>query len=60
MRPHPAAQHPAARLLLVYAACLALMLVTAVAIASMRNAPAAQVDQGRAVETGAPIQATAR
>ena len=36
--------HPASRVLLLYAACLALMLVTAVTIAVMRDAPAAKAD----------------
>jgi len=33
--------HPASRLLLLYAAALAIMLVTAIAIASLRDAPPA-------------------
>ena len=60
MRPDAAA-HPAARLLLVYAACLAAMLVMALAIATLRNAPAADVDAGRAAPAaGTAIKATAR
>jgi hypothetical protein len=34
-------RHPAARVLLLYAACLAAALVAAVTIASLRNAPPA-------------------
>jgi hypothetical protein len=36
--------HPASRVLLLYAAALAVMLVTAIAIAAMRDAPAATAD----------------
>ncbi len=55
MRPHPAA-----RLLLVYAACLAAMLVTALAVATLRNAPAAEAEAGKVVPIDQPIRATAR
>jgi hypothetical protein len=36
--------HPAARVLLFYAACLAAMLVAAVTIASLRDTPSAKAD----------------
>ena len=49
--------HPASRLLLVYAACLAAMLVIALSVAAMRNAPAAaEAESGR---TSVPAVSTA-
>jgi hypothetical protein len=43
--------HPAGRILLLYAACLAAMLVAALAIAVVRNAPAPAVaGEARVVE----------
>lgn len=62
MRPTPAAAHPAARLLLLYAACLAAMLVAALALAAMRNAPpaGAEADRTAVPAAGTAIKATAR
>ena len=51
--------HPASRVLLFYAACLALMMVAALSIAVLRNAPAAQAGSG-APDTTRPIEARAR
>jgi hypothetical protein len=53
MRPHPAA-----RVLLFYAACLAAMLVAAVTIATMRNAPSAEADAKQPPATK-PVRAVA-
>jgi hypothetical protein len=36
--------HPASRILLLYAACLALMLVAAISIAALRDTPSASAD----------------
>ena len=52
--------HPASRVLLFYAACLALMLVAAISIAALRNAPIAGAESGGAVDTTQPIEAQAR
>ena len=49
--------HPASRVLLFYAACLALMLVAAVSIAAVRNTPSAEADSPHG---DAPIQAVER
>ena len=46
--------HPASRVLLLYATCLALMLVAALSIATLRNSPQA------AAADDAPIEARAR
>ena len=51
--------HPASRILLLYAACLALMLVTALSVATLRNAPAAEAESG-APDTTRPIEARLR
>ena len=51
--------HPASRVLLFYAACLALMLVAALSIAVLRNAPAAEATSD-APDTVRPIEARAR
>ena len=51
--------HPASRVLLFYAACLALMLVAALSIATLRNAPSASADTDAPV-TSQPIEASAR
>ena len=51
--------HPASRVLLFYAACLALMLVAALSIAALRNGPAAEAT-GDAPDTSRQIEARAR
>ena len=51
--------HPAERVLLFYAACLALMLVAAISIATLRNAPAAEAESDAPVTTR-PIEARVR
>jgi hypothetical protein len=51
--------HPASRVLLFYAACLALMMVAALSIAALRNAPAAQAGSD-VPDTTRPIEARAR
>ena len=51
--------HPAERLLLFYAACLALMMVAAISIAMLRNAPAADADTA-APDTTRPVEARVR
>ncbi len=54
-------QQPAGRILLLYAACLALMLVAALAIATMRNAPSAEAEAGiPSPPVSQPVRATAR
>jgi hypothetical protein len=50
--------HPASRTLLLFAAVLALMLVTAVTVAALQNAPSAKADSS--AERTAPIQAIER
>jgi hypothetical protein len=50
--------HPASRVLLLYAAMMALMLVTAVTIAALRNTPSAEADS--ATPRTAPVQAVER
>ena len=52
--------HPAARVLLFYAACLALMLVGALSIAALRNAPAGTAVDGRSADTTRPVEARVR
>ena len=51
--------HPASRVLLFYAACLALMMVAAISIAALRNAPAAQAGSDAPAQYQ-PIEARAR
>ena len=51
--------HPASRILLLYAACLALMLVASLSIATLRNAPSASAGT-EAPTQEQPIEARAR